>query len=117
MELLQLSDRYDVPLLKLQCEKWLAENISETNAIDILHLAYLHSSEQLMEVALNYVALNMASVKRMDGWDELAKGHPKIIEMLHQTVNQIEFTQCRKELVDDNIEPVHSVVKDLTLDE
>ncbi len=117
MELLQLSDRYDVPLLKLQCEKWLAENISTTNAIDILNLAYLHSSEQLMEVALNYVALNMAAVKRMDGWDELAKGHPNIIEMLHKTVYQIEFTQCRKELEDDNIEPVQSVVKDLTLDE
>ncbi len=97
--LLPLADKYDIPGLRGKCEQWMAENICASNAVEILLLADLHSCFELANLALNFVALNLVSVKESDDWKVIKDGQrPDIIEKLLKTKLPPNCKKIREDL-------------------
>ncbi len=84
LRLLPLADKYNLTRLRLECECYLANSITEDNAVHILLLADLHSLAGLSTIAVNYIALNVNNVKEADHWEELVCRHPDLIEKVVQ---------------------------------
>ncbi len=100
MGLLPLADKYNLPRLKLKCERWMAGNIQEVNAAEILFLANMHGSTHLTTIALNYVALHMDSVKHTMGWERLKKECPDVMVKLVETMSEPKFPHSAKKIAD-----------------
>ncbi len=92
-DLLPLADKYNIPRLKLKCEKYLADNISVRNAAKIIRLADMHNSPELFKVAQNFVLLHMDSVKNTQYWKRLMKTHPHIAVRLLESMPMPSFNQ------------------------
>ncbi len=83
--LLPLADKYNLPRLRLECERYLSDNISQIDALDILLLADKHSLTRLTDVAVNYVALNIGTVKEFwscQGLEHKIYRRPDIVDKL-----------------------------------
>jgi len=63
--LLAASDQYQLPGLKLHCEKHLAENISPLNVATVLLLSHLHKCTALKKTALAYCEDNHSYIMKV----------------------------------------------------
>ena len=70
--LLAASDQYQLPGLKLNCEKHLGENISPLNVAEILLISDKYKSEVLKKTALAYLGENHPFIMKVG----LKGGHP-----------------------------------------
>ncbi len=87
LELLPLADKYNLLRLRLKCEWWMAENICDDNAADILRLADMHNSLEVSTVAANYMVLHMESIKATEGWERMRKEWPRALAKLVETMS------------------------------
>ena len=55
LDLLIAAEKYDVQILKYECEKSLLKNFDEKNAFGLLEQADLHNAEQLKEASLDSI--------------------------------------------------------------
>ncbi len=85
--LLPLADKYNVSRLVVKCEASLASGLKIGTAAQTLRLAYLHGSENLMEVALDFAAQHMSAVSASKDWGDIKKNHPEILSRLLETMS------------------------------
>ncbi len=99
--LLALAVKYDVLGLKGKCEQWLSENICASNAVRTLLLADQHSCVELANLALNFMALNLASIKESGDWQAIGDDQlPDIIERLLQAKLPTNCKKIREDLAE-----------------
>ena len=54
-ELLKISDKYQVMILKAKCEKFLLKSLKVENAVEMLVLAHLYSPDDLKSKIMSFV--------------------------------------------------------------
>ena len=62
VELVQIADKYRIPVLKTACEKFLKDCFTAENAIDIAIMANKIEAKELEENAVKYIALNLKMI-------------------------------------------------------
>ncbi|KAI0981657.1 hypothetical protein GJ496_004143 [Pomphorhynchus laevis] len=85
LQLLKVSDKYDLTDLKQVCEREIADNLNVENVCEILMQAYMHSISKLYKKALTYTLKNMSMVLKSDGWLEFIANCPLILNDLIKT--------------------------------
>jgi len=69
------ADKYQIELLKEQCETSLIDKMDVSNAVRRLVLAYLHSAPNLMEASLKCLIKHKDEVWNRNEWKELMKSY------------------------------------------
>uniref|UniRef100_A0A0E0BLF4 BTB domain-containing protein n=1 Tax=Oryza glumipatula TaxID=40148 RepID=A0A0E0BLF4_9ORYZ len=82
--LLVAADKYDLPRLRLVCERKLSESLGAGTAATTLALAEQHGCHDLKEVVLRFIRLpsNMEAVKCSDGFKHLLESCPSLHQEL-----------------------------------
>ncbi|KAM3215365.1 hypothetical protein ACQJBY_067391 [Aegilops geniculata] len=80
--LLVAADRYDVPRLRLLCEKKLCENICVSTAMTILALAEQHGCNGLKKACYDFLRFrdNLREALATDGFDHLCRSCPTVMK-------------------------------------
>ncbi len=79
LDLITISNKYDVPGLKLECQNFLKSNISIENAAEVLIIADMHAcSNELISAALEFIKENSEAVKSQPNWKSLVEQHSHI---------------------------------------
>ncbi len=94
--LMPLADKYNLSRLRLKCESWMADNICDDNAADILRLADMHNLPQLSTVAANYIVRHMEGVKKTEGWERMRKEWPGALAKLVETMSATGYPNNQK---------------------
>lgn len=81
-DLLAAANRYLLPLLKFQCQHFLALKITTENCVELLALADLHNALHLKKSALNHIRLNRADIMKSEGWKNLKESRPDLAFVL-----------------------------------
>lgn len=55
VEMIQLASAFNVPDLKTKCVDKILENLSETNALEIFNIGHDYNSEELIQLAFNFI--------------------------------------------------------------
>jgi len=79
VKLLPKADEYDIPRLKVLCEKAMAPQLSSATAAEYLFLADLHSALQLREAAKYFIALHWNEVTATHNWKQLISDNLPVI--------------------------------------
>jgi len=79
MELFKLADKYCVYRLKKICELQLVELVNCETLVELLVLAYLHSSLKLKRVCLNFLVDNVSNIITQPNWAHLEKHYPSLL--------------------------------------
>lgn len=67
------ADKYDIGDLNEECVHYLISSVNVNNAIKLMVFAHLHSIDELMEAALDFVARNHVEIFQLDDWATLVK--------------------------------------------
>lgn len=78
--LLAASDRYQLPGLKVHCEKHLGEIINPENVSDILLLSETHRCDTLKKTALAYCGENHSYIMKDSRWKVIEEEKPDLFE-------------------------------------
>lgn len=78
--LLAASDRYQLPGLKVHCEKHLGEIINPQNVSDILLLSETHRCDTLKKTALAYCGENHSYIMKDSRWKVIEEEKPDLFE-------------------------------------
>jgi speckle-type POZ protein len=78
--LLAASDRYQLPGLKVHCEKHLGEIINPENVSDILLLSETHRCDTLKKTALAYCGENHSYIIKDSRWKVIEEEKPDLFE-------------------------------------
>lgn len=78
--LLAASDRYQLPGLKVHCEKHLGEIINPQNVSDILLLSETHRCDTLKKTALAYCGENHSYIIKDSRWKVIEEEKPDLFE-------------------------------------
>jgi BTB/POZ domain len=88
-ELLRASDKYFILGLKRRCERLMACDINEQNAVDTLIASDQANSPRLQKVALRFVAKNTVKVMDTISWKRQMRSRCDLIELvLRQIVDK-----------------------------
>lgn len=90
-ELLRASEKYSLPLLKFQCEKFLIANLSEENCLATLELAILCSAITLKNASISYIRPRVTDLVHSHSWAALKTARPDIII----SILELNFSECR----------------------
>ncbi|KAI0981659.1 hypothetical protein GJ496_004145 [Pomphorhynchus laevis] len=85
LQLLKVSDKYELTDLRQVCEREIADNLNVENVCEILTHAYMHSISTLYRKALTYTLKNMSTVLKSDGWLKYVANCPSILNDLIKT--------------------------------
>jgi len=77
-DLLAAANKYLLPLLKFQCQRFLSESINIENCVELLALADLHNAEHLKKSALNFTRRYHAEIIQTEGWKDLKQSRPEL---------------------------------------
>lgn len=80
LELLVAADKYDLADLRIMSEQVVKQELDVENVSRVLMLARLHNSIELKEKAMAFLTNNMSKVVKTEGWKELVKSKPEIME-------------------------------------
>jgi len=72
-DLLFLAEMYNIQPLSAVCVKYLEENLSVENALDVLVAANLINKEDLLDAATQFVLENRGNLAKTDVWNELSE--------------------------------------------
>jgi hypothetical protein len=84
VRLLVAAERYLLPRLKALCEEALVKELSEDNACDVLLQAHLHNAASLKQISIDYVANNLARLRRAPALEQLQQHEPELFHELLQ---------------------------------
>lgn len=76
--LLEAADKYDIPGLKEECIRILLINLQESNALELLVWADMHSVEKVKKGTLNYLAKNFKTICQMEDWEAFILNYPHL---------------------------------------
>jgi len=91
--LLAASDIYQLPGLKVQCEKHLGETINPVNVAEILLLSDSYSCQHLKKAALSYCSENHSYIMKDSQWKIIEEENPKLYS---QAISEIAPEECSK---------------------
>ena len=91
-QLLEFSNMYDVPSLKLHCTQALERNIQISNAAFILQIAHDTHSYQLKQAAIKFISENINPVMNTREYDSL-EGH--LLRDIMKEVVQVPYSRKR----------------------
>merc|ERR1712130_201798 len=91
--LLAASDIYQLPGLKVQCEKHLGETINPMNVAEILLLSDSYSCHHLKKAALSYCSENHSYIMKDSQWKIIEEENPKLYS---QAISEIAPETCSK---------------------
>jgi len=91
--LLAASDIYQLPGLKVQCEKHLGETINPVNVAEILLLSDSYSCHHLKKAALSYCSENHSYIMKDSQWKIIEEENPKLYS---QAISEIAPETCSK---------------------
>merc|ERR1719505_62743 len=91
--LLAASDIYQLPGLKVQCEKHLGEIINPVNVAEILLLSDSYSCQHLKKAALSYCSENHSYIMKDSQWKIMEEENPKLYS---QAISEIAPETCSK---------------------
>jgi len=74
-DLLVAANKYMLPLLKLECQKFLSESLTIENCVEMLTLADLHNCVHLKRSTLHFIRLHRGVIMQSDGWKHLKQSH------------------------------------------
>lgn len=77
--LLTAANKYLLPLLKFQCQRFLAQRITIENCVDLLSLADLHNAVHLKKSTVNFIRLHITDLMQTEGWKNLKQCHPRLV--------------------------------------
>jgi len=77
-DLLVAANKYMLPLLKLECQKNLAERLTTENCVGMLVLADLHNCVHLKRSAVRFILRNRDGVLQSDHWKDLKQSRPDL---------------------------------------
>jgi len=89
--LLAASDRYQLPGLKLQCEKHLGEIINPINVAEILLLSDSYRCQNLKKTALSYCNENHSYIIKDSRWKIIEEENPDLFE---EAISEIAPETC-----------------------
>jgi len=92
-KLLAASDIYQLPGLKVQCEKHLGETINPVNVAEILLLSDSYSCQHLKKAALSYCSENHSYIMKDSQWKIIEEENPKLYS---QAISEIAPETCSK---------------------
>jgi len=78
-DLLVAANKYMIPLLKLECQKFLTERLTTENCVGMLALADLHNCVHLKRSALHFIRLHRDVIIQSDGWKNLKQSRPELV--------------------------------------
>ena len=83
------SDRYDLQMLKAQCQQWLVLNLSIETVLPTLILAEQHSSPWLKEKCLEFTSKseNFTQLALTEGYVHMMQSFPSLLVELRKKVN------------------------------
>ncbi|XP_078177826.1 BTB/POZ and MATH domain-containing protein 2-like [Carex rostrata] len=83
------ADRYDLPMLKSQCQQWLVLNLSIETVLQTLILAEQHSSPWLKEKCLEFTSKleNFTQLALTEGYVHMMQSFPSLLVELRKKVN------------------------------
>lgn len=91
--LLAASDTYQLPGLKLQCEKHLGEIINPLNVAEILLLSDSYRCHDLKKTALSYCSENHSYIMKDSRWKIIEEEKPELFE---EAIAEIAPETCSK---------------------
>lgn len=77
--LLTAANKYLLPLLKFQCQRFLAQRITTENCVELLALADLHNAVHLKKSTVNFIRLHITDIMQTEGWRNLKQCHPRLV--------------------------------------
>lgn len=90
-DLLAAANKYLLPLLKVECQTFLAERLTIENCSEMLVLADLHNAVHLKERTENFFSHHWSEVLCTKGWEELKQSRP---ELAHSALRESERHYC-----------------------
>ena len=80
-DLMVAADKYNISALFKLCVNYFANNLTETNAVDVMNSAYETNEKELFEKACKFVLKH--EVIGVEDWKDLMKKNPSyVIEIL-----------------------------------
>lgn len=86
-QLFKVAFRYQVEDLREVCVDELLRNLSESNSVDILILAYQYGIKALMEEVLNYMKLHFAAILTTTSWKEKMLQHGELMDAVIRKIH------------------------------
>jgi len=75
-DLLAAANKYLLPLLKFECQQFLARRITAKNCVELLALADLHNAVHLKKSTATFVRLHRADIFQTEEWKNLRQSRP-----------------------------------------
>jgi len=79
LDLLAVSDRFQIIGLKDMCDQVLRLGLTIENVCKNLVLADMHSAHELKADAIRFIANNSTNVIATDGWSKMVTEHPRLV--------------------------------------
>ncbi|XP_057318520.1 speckle-type POZ protein B-like [Microplitis mediator] len=97
-DLLEAADKYQLLKLKSLCEESLSKTASINNAIDLMILADLHNSNQLLEYMLEFIVKNIGDVIATSEYKILEETKPALVsKLMKRLVTSIKIDASKDE--------------------
>ena len=89
-DLLLLAEKYNVRGLMNHCVKYLEENLSLENALDVLVSSHLTNQKRLFDAATKFAYENKGLLVKTELWKELLETNPKLANKITMTMLELE---------------------------
>ncbi len=94
--LFEAADKYDIGDLKDECVDFLLDCIRLDNVINLMAWAYIHSVDELKEVALTFTSLHGKEISQLKDWENLMKNYPEVcLEATRRIIDQLSPSSKR----------------------
>lgn len=81
-QLLVLSSDYGMDILRDKCEDVIIDQLSISNAANIVEIANSVESQRLSKAVLDFILKNRNAVAKTPGWSELKKNKPELLNKI-----------------------------------
>jgi speckle-type POZ protein len=89
-DLLILAEKYNIRGLINYCVKYLEENLSLENALDVLVSSHLTNQKRLFDAATKFAIENKGLLVKTESWKELLETNPKLANKIAMTMLELE---------------------------
>ena len=104
VSLIDISDKYNVPHVKMEAADILLRSMEVSNAAEILVVGCRHNIAQLKDTALEFVTQYLDQVMNTPGWDILVTEFPEVVghQLMRRVTDKIRYSK-RNCLIDKEV--------------
>lgn len=85
-QLYLVADRYSIDDVKRECANFLVRCIYLENVVSLIIWAYLHSVEELLAAAIDFVTLHPRLVCALEDWMDFTRSYPSLCVMITRQI-------------------------------